>query len=150
LGVSALDFFRAEKGEANLCPEHPLASGEWRRHLLAGAAQAFDTRLPDVTHGKSLDEILASCPPPPRRGSRWTTTRPPARYPSFTQYVKLPGWWFLRWPWRLGRNAGGPARSAAFCGPMDLSWRIWELACCAPRTACVAAIAMIKGRLGLM
>jgi len=38
------------------------SSGEWRRHLLAGAAQAFDTRLPDVTHGKSLDEILASLP----------------------------------------------------------------------------------------
>jgi 16S rRNA (uracil1498-N3)-methyltransferase len=46
LGVQALHFFRSEKGDANYAQSTLWTSGEWRRHLLAGTAQAFDTRLP--------------------------------------------------------------------------------------------------------
>jgi 16S rRNA (uracil1498-N3)-methyltransferase len=62
LGVQALHFFRSEKGEANYGQSTLWSSGEWRRHLLAGAAQAFDTRLPEVTHGQSLAEVLTLLP----------------------------------------------------------------------------------------
>ena len=31
---------------------------EWRRHLRAGAEQAFATRLPEVTYGRPLAEAL--------------------------------------------------------------------------------------------
>jgi len=36
---------------------------EWRRHVIAGAEQAFDTRIPDVTHGGALGDIVAKLPP---------------------------------------------------------------------------------------
>jgi len=60
LGVSALHFFRAEKSEASYAQSTLWSSGEWRRHLVNGAEQAFDTRLPEVTHGRSLTEVIAA------------------------------------------------------------------------------------------
>ncbi len=62
LGVGALHFFRAEKGEASYAQSTLWSSGEWRRHLLAGAAQAFDPRIPEVIHGRTLAETLATLP----------------------------------------------------------------------------------------
>ena len=62
LGVQAAHFFRAEKGEVNYAQSTLWSSGEWRRHLIAGAGQAFDTRLPEVSRGRPLGEILASLP----------------------------------------------------------------------------------------
>ena len=62
LGVGALHFFRAEKGEASYAQSTLWSSGEWRRHLVTGAEQAFDTRLPAVTHGRTLAETIAAVP----------------------------------------------------------------------------------------
>ncbi|MSU70144.1 MAG: 16S rRNA (uracil(1498)-N(3))-methyltransferase [Opitutaceae bacterium] len=59
LGVQALHFFRSEKGETSYAQSKLWSSGEWRHHLIAGAAQAFDTRLPALTHGRPLAEILS-------------------------------------------------------------------------------------------
>ncbi len=60
LGVAGLDFFGAERGEPNYAQSPLWTSGEWRRHLVAGAAQAFDTRIPEVTHAPSLAAALTS------------------------------------------------------------------------------------------
>jgi RsmE family RNA methyltransferase len=38
------------------------SSGEWKRHLVAGAEQAFDTRVPQVSWGRSLNDTLAGLP----------------------------------------------------------------------------------------
>jgi len=62
LGVDALHFFAAEKSEPGYAQSTLWASGEWRRHLLAGAEQAFTTRLPTLTHGQSLAAVIASLP----------------------------------------------------------------------------------------
>jgi len=62
LGVSALHFVRTEKSESSYAQSTLWTSGEWRRHLLAGAEQAFDTRLPEVTSGRPLAEALAALP----------------------------------------------------------------------------------------
>jgi len=63
LGVGALHFVRADKGEPGYARSTLWSSGEWRRHVIAGAEQAFDTRLPEVTHGRTLSEVLAEIPP---------------------------------------------------------------------------------------
>ncbi len=63
LGAGALHFFRAEKSEASYAKSSLWSSGEWRRHLVTGAEQAFDTRLPAVTHGGTLAEAIAALPP---------------------------------------------------------------------------------------
>ena len=60
--MDALHFFAAEKSEPGYAQSTLWASGEWRRHLLAGAEQAFTTRLPTLTHGQSLAAVIASLP----------------------------------------------------------------------------------------
>lgn len=62
LGVAAIHFVRTEKAEASYAQSSLWSSGEWRRHVLAGAEQAFDARLPEITHGRSLKEVLAALP----------------------------------------------------------------------------------------
>jgi RsmE family RNA methyltransferase len=62
LGVASIRFFPTEKGERGYAASRLWKSGEWRRHLLDGAAQAFDTRLPEVLHSAGLAGALADAP----------------------------------------------------------------------------------------
>lgn len=62
LGVGALHFVRTERGDPNYHSSQLWSSGEWRRHLIAGAEQAFQTRIPAVTHTQTLSEALATVP----------------------------------------------------------------------------------------
>jgi len=62
LGVGAIDFVRSEKGEASYAQSSLWSSGEWRRHLLAGAEQAFCTRLPAVNWERDLTAAIAALP----------------------------------------------------------------------------------------
>jgi 16S rRNA (uracil1498-N3)-methyltransferase len=62
LGVASLRFFRSEKGEPGYASSTLWSSGEWRRHLMDGAAQAFDTRLPRVAHSESLADAVGAEP----------------------------------------------------------------------------------------
>lgn len=62
LGLASMRFFPSEKGEPSYASSALWQTAEWRRHLLQGAAQAFDTRLPQVVHGASLAEVIAGIP----------------------------------------------------------------------------------------
>lgn len=89
LGVASIRFFQSEKGEPGYASSTLWSTPEWRRHLMDGAAQAFDTRLPEVLHTTTLAECLASIPKEcvrvaldnyesPSRLSPWLRTRPVA------------------------------------------------------------------------
>ncbi|HVW21746.1 MAG TPA: RsmE family RNA methyltransferase [Opitutaceae bacterium] len=58
LGVRAIHFVATEKGDPGYAQSTLWGQGEWRRHLVAGAEQAFDTRLPALTHGRPLAAAL--------------------------------------------------------------------------------------------
>jgi 16S rRNA (uracil1498-N3)-methyltransferase len=62
LGVASIRFFRSEKGEPGYAQSALWRGLEWRRHLVDGAAQAFDTRLPDVCHDASLADAVRALP----------------------------------------------------------------------------------------
>lgn len=62
LGVAAMHFVRTEKGEASYADSNLWKSEAWREFVIAGAAQAFCTRLPEVTHGRPLTEVIAALP----------------------------------------------------------------------------------------
>ncbi len=47
-GVRHLVFFGAERGETSYAQSKLWTTGEWRRHLVEGAEQAFHTQLPEV------------------------------------------------------------------------------------------------------
>jgi len=59
LGAACIHFVITERADPNYAASSLWTSGEWRRHLLTGAAQAFDTRLPSVTWTHTLASALA-------------------------------------------------------------------------------------------
>jgi RsmE family RNA methyltransferase len=60
LGATALHFIATEKGDPNYSQSTLWRSGEWRRHLVSGAEQAFCTRLPELTFTRSLSDTISS------------------------------------------------------------------------------------------
>ncbi len=62
LGASCIHFVVTERADPNYATSTLWTSGEWRRHCLTGAAQAFDTRIPEVTWTHTLATALASLP----------------------------------------------------------------------------------------
>ena len=62
LGVAEIHFVATEKSERNYAASTLWSSDEWRRHVLTGAAQAFDTRIPKVTWHQTLAGVLAGLP----------------------------------------------------------------------------------------
>jgi len=62
LGVAGMDFVRTARAEASYAQSTLWTSDEWRQQLIAGAAQAFCTRLPAVRHGHALAEAIATLP----------------------------------------------------------------------------------------
>lgn len=62
LGAARIHFVATERADPNYASSSLWTSGEWRRHLLAGAAQACDTRLPAVTWTHTLSSALTLLP----------------------------------------------------------------------------------------
>ena len=136
-----MHFIRAGKGESNYAQSVLWHSGEWRRHLMAGAAQAFHTRLPEVSHGRPLARALDEIE---------------------TGSTRL----------ALDNYEAGRSLSASACSPPvvlalgpERGWsaderdlfraRDFELVHLGSRvlraeTACVAAVAIVKAKLGRM
>lgn len=63
LGVTAMHFVRTEKGEVSYADSSLWHSTEWEECVINGAAQAFSTQLPTVTHGRPLSDVLTTLPP---------------------------------------------------------------------------------------
>jgi len=62
MGVSAMHFVLAERTESGYARSKLWATDEWRRHVVAGAEQAFTTHLPKVTCGRRLAEVIEALP----------------------------------------------------------------------------------------
>jgi 16S rRNA (uracil1498-N3)-methyltransferase len=62
LGVQTIHFFTAEKAEASYADSRLWTTDEWRRHLIAGAQQAFTTRLPSVALARTLSDVMPDLP----------------------------------------------------------------------------------------
>jgi RsmE family RNA methyltransferase len=60
--VEALHFVLTEKGDTAYARSTLWSTGEWERHLVTGAEQAFCTRLPVVTHGQALAASISVLP----------------------------------------------------------------------------------------
>lgn len=60
VGVGAMHFVATEKGDPNYGHSTLWNRDEWRRHVRLGAEQAFCTRLPAITHGRQLADVIDS------------------------------------------------------------------------------------------
>lgn len=142
LGVRSLDFAVTERGEPGYAASTLWRSGEWRRHLLAGAEQAFDTRLPGLAHGRSLAEAVAAADPAGLRvaldnyeGAQPLAAAVPDQLPTAVVLALGPerGWSPAE------RNLLRAGRFAF----AHLGRRVLRV-----ETAAVAAVAVLKSRLG--
>jgi 16S rRNA (uracil1498-N3)-methyltransferase len=148
LGVSVLHFVLTDKGESNYACSTLWSSGEWRRHLVAGAEQAFDTRLPEVTHGRTLAEVLTALP---GNAARLALDNYEAR-DALSECHLLRD---IPKPPIPVVLALGPERGWAPRDRDQLRAGGFTLVHLGPRvlrveTACIAALALVKARLGSM
>lgn len=60
LGISEIHFAGTEKSEASYSESRLWTTGEWRGRLIAGAEQAFTTRVPSLARHDSLRTALAA------------------------------------------------------------------------------------------
>ena len=141
LGVGALHFVLTEKGEPNYAQSPLWQTDEWRRHLQAGAEQAFGTRLPEVRFGASLAETLAA-PGLPTSRLALDNYEGAGRLASADLTTPL----VLALGPERGWSAGDRdlLRQQGFV-LVHLGERVLRT-----ETACVAAIAIVKARLGWM
>lgn len=62
IGVETLHFVLTRKTDRAYARSTLWSTGEWERHLVDGAEQAFCTRLPTVTHDQSLAAAISTLP----------------------------------------------------------------------------------------
>lgn len=142
LGVAAMHFVRTERGEASYAESTLWHSGTWEECVINGAAQAFCTRLPEVTHGRPLPDAIAARPAGEIRLALDNYESPaalsqvtlPARRPVVLAFGAERGW--------------SPAertflRQSGFTF-VHLGERVLRT-----ETACLAAITLIRAKLGL-
>ena len=141
LGVCALRFVATDKGDRGYGKSRLWTSGEWRRHVLAGASQAFSTRIPLVSWG---DRLSAAIDALPSGACRLALDNYEAPQPLSGTTIAAPAVLCL-----------GPERGWSAEERDRLRRGGFALAHLGPRvlrveTACVAAIVLVKARLGLM
>ena len=139
LGVATLHFVITEKGDPNYAQSTLWHGGEWRRHLRTGAAQAFCTRLPAVTHGHTLADTLAALP---AGGARLALDHYEAPAPLSAATV-LPPVTLALGPERGWADGDRAVLRAHGFGFVHLGTRVLRV-----ETAAVAAAALIKTKLG--
>lgn len=142
LGVSAIDFVITRRTEPSYA-RSSLWSREWESLIVAGAAQAFCTRLPDITHGLPLAEALAKTPVDATRialdnyesSVRLGETVPEAGKPAVLA---------------LGAERGWTAEERDLLVQHGFLFAHLGERVLRTETACIAAVAVIRAKLGLL
>ena len=144
-----MHFVTTDKGEPGYGRSTLWTGNEWRRHLISGAEQAFDTRLPEVTHGRSLLEVVASLPDRAIRVAldhyEASEALARCRLPDDTAGVPRPELVLAFGPERGWSNAERAALRGSGFVLAHLGSRVLRT-----ETAVVVAVALVKARRGLM
>lgn len=141
LGVAAVHFVATEKSEPSYAQSKLWSSGEWRRHLLDAAQQAFDTHLPDISHGRTLADALATLEKSPMRLALDNYEAPqPFSAATITAPIAL----------ALGPERGWSARDREALRGRGFTFGHLGTRVLRTETACVAALTLIRARLGLL
>jgi len=143
LGVAAMDFVRTERADPGYAQSSLWVSREWEKLLLAGAAQAFCTRIPAVQHSRSLAETLSGLPAGSARVAldNYESPGPLSRYDlaNRTSAVLAVG---AERGWSPAERDLLRAHGFAFAHLGDRVLRT--------ETACIAALTLLKAKLGLL
>ena len=141
LGVAALHFVTTDKGDPNYASSSLWLTGEHRRHLIAGAEQAFCTRIPLLTFGTNLATAVSAAPRTTRIAlDNYEASGAFSQIPTFEPRVTI----------AVGSERGWSSvereylRTEGFA-LVHLGSRVLRT-----ETACIVAIALTKAKLGLL
>jgi RsmE family RNA methyltransferase len=142
LGVSTLDFIGTNRSEPSYAQSSLWSSDEAMKLLVAGTAQAFCTRVPELRHGLSLAEAISLLP---SAGTRIALDN----YEAAVALSVLPA------PELPITLAVGAERGWSDEERVLLQAHSFALAHLGARvlrteTACIAAITLLKAKLGLL
>lgn len=143
LGVASINFVSTDRGERSYGEANLWRTDEWEKCVIRGAAQAFCTRLPAVTHGRSLAEAIAALPP---IGVRLALDN----YEATAPLANLDPGGHSSAAVALGSERGWSARERTVL--RDAGFTLVHLGTRVLRTetACIAAITLVKAKLGLL
>lgn len=143
LGVAGLHFVRTDKGEAAYAGSSLWHSGAWEECVINGAAQAFCTRLPEVTHGRALAEAIAARPVGEIRFALDNYESPVA----LSQAAVPPG---RPVTLAVGAERGWSAAERTLLRENGFTFVHLGERVLRTETACLAAITLIRAKLGLI
>jgi RsmE family RNA methyltransferase len=143
LGIASLNFIHSDRGERSYRDSSLWKSDEWKKCIVAGAAQAFSTRLPEVTFGTTLPDTIARIAPEIARialdnyeaSSSLAAFRPDGFSSAAIAIGSERGW---------SPNERTILRNGGFTF-VHLGARVLRT-----ETACVAAVTLVKATLGLL
>lgn len=143
LGVAALHFVRTERGDPGYGRSTLWSSGEWRRHVIAGAEQAFNPRLPAVTWDQTLAAAVAGLPTGPRLAlDNYESPTPLGQCrvtPAQPATVLA-----------IGGERGWSAADRAMLRAHHFDFHHLGPRVLRTETACIAALTLVRARLGLI
>lgn len=142
LGVAALHFVRTDKSEPGYAQSKLWSSGEWRRHLIAGAEQAFDTRLPSVSSGRTLAEAIGAVPAEARLALDNYEAPTSLAQSHLTPEIPVVV--------AIGAERGWSARERDLLREQGFQFHHLGSRILRTETACLAALSIIRAKLGLM
>ncbi|HEX9785188.1 MAG TPA: RsmE family RNA methyltransferase [Opitutaceae bacterium] len=141
VGVARMFFFTSAKGERSYASSSLWSSGEVRRHLIAGAQQAFCTLLPDVVVFPELGSAIAAAG---RSAARIALDNYEgvslAKLPLDTGDATL----------AVGPERGWDSAERQFLRQSGFTLAHLGVRVLRSETACVAATTLLKARLGLL
>jgi len=141
LGVTAVHFVNTQKSEPSYAQSTLWSSGEWRRHLLDAAQQAFDTHLPDISHGRKLADALESLEKSPTRLAL-DNYEAPRRLSEVTIDAPV--------VLALGPERGWSARDREALRAHGFEFAHLGSRVLRTETACISALTLIRAQLGLL
>ncbi len=143
LGVAAIEFVCTDRGERSYGASNLWKTDEWEKCVIRGAAQAFCTRLPTITHGQSLADTVAALP-------RDTIRLAFDNYEASTSLTDLDLNGHSSAAVALGSERGWSPRERTAL--RDAGFVLVHLGSRVLRTetACIAAITLLKAKLGLL
>lgn len=142
LGVTSLDFFLSARSENSYSQSSLWKSGEWQKCVINGAAQAFCTRLPGITHSQTLIDSLQRIPPDTSRVAldNYEAAEPLSCYRPHTAQPVIVA---------VGSERGWAPRERSLLRASGFTLFHLGPRVLRTETACVAAITLIKAKLGL-
>lgn len=143
LGVARMDFVRTEKTEPGYAQSSLWLSREWESLLVAGAAQAFCTRLPEVHHGHTLVEAVSALP---AHGTRIVLDN----YESSVRLGQMAFNAQAPVTLALGAERGWSAAERVLLLEHGFLYAHLGERVLRTETACLAAVAVLKAKLGLL